>query len=141
MSKYDGVKYGYRAKGCHTIEDIYVKSRSEAFGADVKAAILYGSHVLSTDNYEAMYDKALRVRRLIREYFDRAFAGFDAVMMPACSQPSLEAKADIVSVYEESKFTAPASITGLPVVVAAGVQWIGKPLAEGSLLAFAKGLK
>lgn len=141
VSKYDGVKYGYRAKGCHTIEDIYVKSRSEAFGADVKAAILYGSHVLSTDNYEGMYDKALRVRRLVREYFDKVFADFDAVMMPACSHPSLEAKADIVSVYEESKFTAPASITGLPVVVAAGVQWIGKPLAEGSLLAFAKGLK
>ena len=141
VSKYDGVKYGYRAKGCYTIEDIYVKSRSEAFGTDVKTAILYGSHVLSTDNYEEMYDKALRVRRLVREYFDKLFAEFDAVMMPACSSATLADGADKVSVYEESKFTAPASMTGLPVVVGAGVQWIGKPLAEGSLLAFVKGLK
>ena len=138
VSKYDGVKYGYRAKGCRTIEDIYVKSRSEAFGTDVKTAILYGSHVLSSDNYEKMYDKALRVRRLVREYLDDLLTKVDAVMLPACSTANLSVNA--ISVYEESLYTAPASITGLPVVVASGVQWLGKPLAEGSLLAFSKQL-
>ena len=138
VSRYDGVKYGYRAKGCHTIEDIYVKSRSEAFGIDVKTAILYGSHVLSSENYEKMYDKALRVRRLIKEYFDKLFVSVDAVMLPACSKKVEDGSA--VDVYEESFYTAPASITGLPVVVSAGVQWLGNAFAEGSLLAFSKQL-
>ena len=137
VSRYDGVKYGYRAKGCNSIEEIYVKSRSEAFGTDVKATILYGSHVLSTDNYDKMYDKALRVRRLVREYLDDLLTSVDAVMMPACSTTEVEKS----SVYKESKFSAPASISGLPVVVMGGVQWLGKPLADGSLLAFSKQLQ
>ncbi len=136
VSKYDGVKYGYRAKGCRSIEEIYVNSRSEGFGETVKSMILYGSHVLSTENYEKTYEKALRVRRLIREYFDKLFEEYDAVMMPACSSFALEENADASVVYEEGKYTAPASITGLPVVVASGLQWLGKPLTEGSLLAF-----
>ncbi|MBR2903265.1 MAG: hypothetical protein IKC37_01330 [Clostridia bacterium] len=137
VSRYDGVKYGYRAKGCHSIEEIYVRSRSETFGSAVKSAILYGSHVLSTDNYDKMYDKALRVRRLVKAYFDELFTKVDAVLLPACSKTDLSATE---CVYEESKYTAPASITGLPVVVAAGVQWLGKPLADGALLAFSKQL-
>ena len=137
VSRYDGVKFGYRAKDCKTIEDIYVKSRSEAFGEQVKATILYGSHVLASDNYDAMYDKALRVRRLVREYFDKILAQADAVLLPACSKTQFESQ-DLNTVYEESRFTAPASLTGLPVVVSAGVQWIGSPLSDGSLLDLAK---
>ena len=141
VSRYDGVKYGYRAKDCKTIEDIYVKSRSEAFGKEVKATILYGSHVLASDNYDTMYDKALRVRRLVREYFDKLFMQADVVLLPACSKTEYVAEEDLSSVYEESRFTAPASITGLPVVVSGGVQWIGAPLSDGSLLDLAKKLQ
>ncbi len=142
VSRYDGVKYGYRAKNCKTIEDIYVKSRSEGFGLATKRAVLFGSEVLSSDCYEKTYDKALRVRRLIREYFDRLFCEYDGVILPACSKTSYtEEEQNGVGVYEESGYTAPASITGLPVVVAAGVQWLGKPLSDGSLLAFAKKLQ
>ena len=140
VSRYDGVKYGYRAKDCKSIEDIYVKSRTEAFGQKVKTLVLYGSHVLSTDNYEKMYDKALRVRRLIRDFFDNLFSSVDAVILPACSSTEISEKADAIEVYKESKYTSPSSISGLPVVVSNGVQWVGKPFAEGSLLAFCKQL-
>ena len=141
VSRYDGVKFGYRAKDCKTIEDIYVKSRSEAFGENVKATILYGSHVLASDNYDSMYDKALRVRKLIRAYFDDIFAQVDAVLLPACSKTEYADNEDASAVYEESRFTAPASITGLPVVVNNGVQWVGAPLSDGSLLDLAKKLQ
>ena len=93
--------------------------------------------MLASDNYDAMYDKALRVRRLVREYFDKILAQADAVLLPACSKTQFESQ-DLNTVYEESRFTAPASLTGLPVVVSSGVQWIGAPLSDGSLLDLAK---
>ena len=134
VSRYDGIKYGYRTKNYKNLDELYTNSRTEAFGLLLKTAILYGSDVLSTKNYMAKYDKAMRVRRVISEAFAKLFAEFDAVLLPACSKMSYT-EAD--SVFVENKYTAPAQIAGLPAVVAAGVQVMGPAFSDGALLSLA----
>lgn len=144
VSRYDGVKYGYRSQNFTNIDELYTNSRTEAFGELLKTAILFGSETLSTENYMKVYDKALRTRRVIVEKFAEIFEEFDAVLMPACS--SLEYKADDIFAnkyiaFDENFYTAPASVTGLPAVVAGGVQLVGKAFSENVLLALAKALE
>ncbi len=134
VSRYDGVKYGYRTKNYKSLDELYTNSRTEAFGLLLKTAILYGSDVLSTKNYMAKYDKAMRVRRVISEAFATIFAEFDAVLLPACSKM---AYTDTDSAFVENKYTAPAQMAGLPAVVAAGVQVMGPAFSDGALLALA----
>jgi len=134
VSRYDGVKYGYRTKNYKNLDELYTNSRTEAFGLTLKTAILYGSDVLSSKNYMAKYDKAMRVRRVISEAFAEIFAAYDAVLLPACSKKQYTA-AD--SAFEENKYTAPAQMAGLPAVVAAGVQVMGPAFSDGKLLALA----
>ena len=131
VSRFDGIKYGYRSKNYKTLDELYTNSRTEAFGPLLKTAILYGSDALSTKNYMAKYDKALRVRRVIAEAFTALFGDCDAVLMPACSKTAYTATD---SPFVENKYTAPASITGLPAVVAAGVQLMGPAFSDGALL-------
>ena len=141
VSKYDGVKYGHRAENFSGIDELYTNSRTEAFGDLLKTAILYGSETLSTENYMKVYDKSLRVRRVIVEAFKAIFADFDAVIMPAASTAAYtkeQIEADRHFCYKENFYTAPASITGLPAVVAGGVQLVGDSFSEGTLLAIAK---
>ncbi len=137
VSRYDGVKYGYRTPNYTTIDELYTNSRTEAFGDLLKTAILFGSETLSTDNYMKVYDKALRMRRVICEYFGKLFEDCDAFLLPACSK-SAYTKADTDSnkyiSYDEALYTAPASITGLPAVVFGGAQLIGKAFSDSSLL-------
>ena len=143
VSRYDGVKYGYRAKEFSGIDELYTFSRTEAFGKLLKTAILFGSETLSTENYKKVYDKALRVRRVIVEEFKEIFKDFDAVIMPACSKASYTEEfvnSDETLCYKENLYTAPASITGLPAVVASGVQLVGDAFSDYSLLALAKTL-
>ncbi len=135
VSRFDGIKYGYRSKNYKNLDELYTNSRTEAFGALLKTAILYGSDALSTKNYMAKYDKSLRVRRVIVEAFAKLFDTFDAVLLPACSKMSYT-EGD--SAFAENLYTAPASITGLPAVVAAGVQLMGPAFSDGALLALAK---
>ena len=135
VSRYDGIKYGYRSKNYTSLEELYTNSRSEAFGDLLKTAILYGSDVLSTKNYMAKYDKAMRVRRVIVEAFAKIFADFDAVLLPACSKFAYTGSE---SAFEENRYTAPASITGLPAVVAGGVQLIAPAFSDGALLSLAE---
>ena len=140
VSRYDGIKYGYRTKNYKTIEELYTGSRTEAFGDLLKAAILYGSDVLSSKNYMAKYDKAMRVRRVIREYLDGILEECDAIVMPACSKEAYEAselKNGSYAVFAENRYTALAQLTGLPAVVVNGKQLIGKPFSDGKLLAIA----
>ncbi len=140
VSRYDGVKYGYRAEKFSGIDELYTNSRTEAFGELLKTAIIFGSETLSTENYMKVYDKALRTRRVIVEEFAKIFAEFDAVMIPACSKAFYtedDVKADKYISYKENFYTAPASITGLPAVVAGGVQLIGKAFSENALLELA----
>ena len=140
VSRYDGVKYGHRAEKFSGIDELYTNSRTEAFGELLKTAIIFGSETLSTENYMKVYDKALRTRRVIVEEFAKIFAEFDAVMIPACSKAFYtedDVKADKYISYKENFYTAPASITGLPAVVAGGVQLIGKAFSENALLELA----
>ncbi len=137
VSKYDGVKYGYRAENFSGIDELYTNSRTEAFGELLKTAILYGSEALSTENYMKVYDKSLRVRRVIVEAFKSIFKDYDAILMPACS--SMSYPADLMTrnkyfCFKENFYTAPASITGLPAAVVGGVQIIGDAFSEGLLI-------
>ena len=133
VSRYDGVKYGYRSKNYTNIDELYTNSRTESFGDLLKTAILFGSDVLSTDNYEKMYDKALRVRRVIVEAFADIFGDADCVLMPAVSCEKYT-DLDAFAAFEENLFTAPASITGLPAVVVGGVQLVGAAFSDNALL-------
>ena len=137
VSRYDGVKYGYRAQSFSGIDELYTNSRTQAFGELLKSAILFGSDTLSTENYMKVYDKALRVRRVVCERFAKIFDSFDAVLIPACSTMSYtesQIKENKYMSYEENFYTAPASISGLPAVVVGGVQLVGKAFSECTLL-------
>ncbi len=137
VSRYDGVKYGYRAESFSGIDSLYTNSRTEAFGELLKTAVIFGSETLSTENYMKVYDKCLRVRRVIVEEFAKLFSEFDAVMMPACAACAYTEKQVSENKYiafEENFYTAPASITGLPAAVAGGVQLVGRAFSERALL-------
>jgi aspartyl-tRNA(Asn)/glutamyl-tRNA(Gln) amidotransferase subunit A len=141
VSRYDGVKYGYRSKNYTNIDELYTNSRTEAFGDMLKTTILFGSDVLSTEHYDKMYDKALRIRRLVVESFAALFGEFDAVLLPACSKTAYtmqDVEANPYLVTEEALFTAPASITGLPAVIVGGVQLMGPAFSENNLLKLAE---
>lgn len=138
VSKYDGVKYGYRTKNYTTIDELYTNSRTESFGDLLKTAILFGSETLSDENYMKMYDKSMRVRRVTVDYFDSLFEDVDAVLMPATSKKAYTEDDVKGMAYEENMFTAPASITGLPAVVAKGVQLVGGVFSEKALLELVK---
>ena len=141
VSRYDGVKYGHRTENYKTIGELYTNSRTEAFGELAKTAILYGSETLSDDNYMPVYDKSLRVRRVIVETFEKLHAEYDAVIIPTCSKAAYtesDTNANKYISFDEALYTAPASITGLPTVVAGGVQLIGKAFSENTLFAAAK---
>lgn len=140
-ARYDGIRYGHRAESFANLDELYVNSRTEGFGDLVKAAILYGSDVLSSQNYEKIYVKALRTRRVIADEFAKLFADYDAVLLPACSQmfyTEEQVSRDKYLAFEENRYTALATLAGLPAVVAGGVQLIGKPNAEEALLDVAK---
>ena len=141
VSKYDGIKYGYRSKNYTNIDELYTNSRTEAFGELLKTTILFGSEALSTENYMPVYDKSLRIRRVICERLAEIFATYGAILMPVCSKTAY--KADDVAAnkyifFDESLYTAPASISGLPAVVFGGVQLVGPAFSENALLELVK---
>ena len=137
LARLDGVRYGHRTENFSTLDELYTNSRTEGFGELVKAAILYGSDVLSAQNYENVYMRALRTRRVIADAFAKLFENFDAILLPSCSQmfytEAQIAKEKYIA-FEENRYTAPATLAGLPAVVAGGVQLIGKANSEHALL-------
>ena len=149
VNRFEGMKYGYHTEKYQTIDELYTKSRTEAFGFLTKVAILYGSEVLAAGNYERCYDKALRIRRLVAEAFANEFAqgtaagndaGQTAVLLPVCAKRAYrlaDVEANPYLAFEENRFTAPAAITGLPAVVAGGVQLVGPAFSDVALLRFA----
>lgn len=140
LSRFDGVKYGYRTAEYKNIDELYVKSRTEAFGFLTKATILYGSDVLAKGRYEVCYDKALRTRRIIVEKMTELFAKYDAVLTAVISEKAIkpyDLKDAFSKVFEESKYTAIPSITGLPAVVTGAAQLIGDYFAESKLMSLA----
>lgn len=137
VSRYDGVKYGYRSQNFLGLDELYTKSRTEAFGELLKTTIIFGSETLSTENYFKVYDKCLRTRRVIVEEFNKIFNKYDAVIIPAVSTLSYQeskVKEDKYLCFSENYYTAPSSISGLPAVVAGGVQLVGKAFSELKLL-------
>ena len=137
VSRFDGIKYGYRSQNYKNLDELYTLSRTEAFGDLLKTAILYGSDVLSSANYMSKYDKSLRVRRVIVEALAKILGEYDAIVLPTCSKKEYDGSE---SAFVENKYTAPASISGLPAVVVNGVQIIGAAFSDGSLLDLAKSL-
>jgi aspartyl-tRNA(Asn)/glutamyl-tRNA(Gln) amidotransferase subunit A len=117
LSRFDGVRYGHRARAFDDLVDMIKKSRAEGFGAEPKRRILVGTYVLSHGYYDAYYLKASRVRRLIAEDFQRAFQKCDIIAGPVTSSVAFnfgEKAADPVSMYLADLFTVPASLAGVP---------------------------
>jgi aspartyl-tRNA(Asn)/glutamyl-tRNA(Gln) amidotransferase subunit A len=146
LSRFDGVRFGYRADNPKDLEDLYTRSRGEGFGAEVKRRILIGTYALSAGYYDAYYLKAQQVRRLIREDFMRAFKDVDVIMGPTAPGVAFElgAKADDpVSMYLSDIYTIAVNLAGLPAMsvpagfadnMPVGLHVIGNYFKEGQLL-------
>ena len=146
LSRFDGVKFGKRCKNPKNLEELYIKTRSEGFGDEVKRRILIGSYVLSAGFYDAYYKKAQQVRRLIKNDFDSAFKSVDIIMSPTTRGPAFEVGSkgdDPIQMYLEDLFTIPANLAGLPAMSIPngmidnkpiGLQLIGNFLDESRLL-------
>ncbi|WP_435098352.1 Asp-tRNA(Asn)/Glu-tRNA(Gln) amidotransferase subunit GatA [Candidatus Pelagibacter bacterium nBUS_27] len=131
LARYDGVKYGFRAKGENLI-DMYEKTRSEGFGDEVQRRIMIGTYVLSSGYYDAYYLKAQKVRKLIKNDFDEAYKKVDAILTPSTPTSAFkigEKKDDPVSMYLNDIFTVPVNLAGLPAIsIPAGHDTSGYPL-------------
>lgn len=138
LSRYDGVKYGYRTKEYKNIDELYSRSRSEGFTFRTKAVILYGSDVLSKNRYKDCYDKSLRVRRVVSEKMKEVFEKYDALLTPVFSSAKNLEDDSFVKVVEESVFTSLANLVGLPALTVSGVQLIGGHFSEKTLLSLAE---
>ena len=146
LSRYDGVRFGYRCSDPTSLEDLYRRSRSEGFGTEVKRRILTGTYALSVGYYDAYYDKAQRLRRLIQQDFLSAFESVDLILLPSTPGPAFELGAlrdDPVAMYQQDRFTVPASLAGLPALsmpagsqgeLPLGVQLVGPHFGERTLL-------
>ena len=132
LARFDGVKYGYRAKEYNGLHGMYKKSRSEGFGEEVKRRIMLGSFVLSSGYYDAYYLKALRTKALIKQSFDRAFEKYDVILGPVApmTAPKLgESLLDPLKMYLGDIYTISVNLAGLPgVSVPCGVDSKGLPI-------------
>lgn len=140
VSRYDGVKFGYRAKEYKNIDELYVNTRTEGFNFLTKVVILYGSDVLSKNRYKDCYDKSLRVRRVVADAMKELFGKYNAVLTPVCGKASYESydiKNAFTKVFEESVFTAVPNLIGTPALVTNGVQLLGDHFNECTLLSLA----
>ncbi len=132
LARYDGVKYGYRAKDVNNIYDMYVKTRAQGFGDEVKRRIMLGTYALSSGYYDAYYKKAQQLRRLIKNDFDRAFEKIDVLLSPACPHTAFDigSKAeDPLSMYLTDIATITANLAGIPAMsIPAGLDKSGMPI-------------
>jgi aspartyl-tRNA(Asn)/glutamyl-tRNA(Gln) amidotransferase subunit A len=148
LARYDGVRYGLRASG-GDIVDMYERTRAEGFGAEVRRRVMIGTYVLSAGYYEAYYQRAQKVRTLIRKDFEHCFAtGIDAMLTPATPSAAFAigemGKADPVEMYLNDIFTVTVNMAGLPGIAVPGgldaqglplgLQLIGRPFDEETLL-------
>ncbi|HEX7249719.1 MAG TPA: Asp-tRNA(Asn)/Glu-tRNA(Gln) amidotransferase subunit GatA [Burkholderiales bacterium] len=150
LSRFDGTRYGHRAKEYTDLLDMYSRTRAEGFGAEVKRRILVGTYVLSHGYYDAYYLKAQKIRRLIAQDFAKAFERCDVVLGPTAPTTAFElgAKADDpVQMYLNDIFTIPAPLAGLPALsipcgfdakgLPVGLQLMGSYFSEAKLLGIA----
>ncbi|MAR01821.1 MAG: Asp-tRNA(Asn)/Glu-tRNA(Gln) amidotransferase GatCAB subunit A [Oceanospirillaceae bacterium] len=146
LSRMDGVRFGYRCDNPQDIEDLYLRSRSEGFGAEVKRRIMVGAYALSAGFYDAYYKKAQQVRRLIKNDFVEAFKEVDIIMSPTSPTPAFkfgEKGGDPVAMYLEDIFTIATNLAGLPGMsvpcgqvngLPVGLQMIGNFFDEARML-------
>jgi aspartyl-tRNA(Asn)/glutamyl-tRNA(Gln) amidotransferase subunit A len=144
LSRFDGVRYGVRSERAKTLEDVYVDSRGEGFGDEVKRRIMLGTFALSSGYYDAYYARAQRVRAKMRHDFSQAFAKFDFLVTPTTPESAFEIGAktnDPLSMYLNDIFTAPANLVGCPAIaVPSGFDAAGLPLSLQIMAAdFAEG--
>ncbi len=117
LSRFDGVRYGYRCDAPQNLEDLYKRSRAEGFGSEVKNRIMVGTYALSAGYYDAYYLQAQKIRRLIKNDFVSAFAEVDVILGPTTPNPAWkigEKNDDPVSQYLEDIYTITANLAGLP---------------------------
>lgn len=147
LARFDGVKYGYRTKEYRGLHNMYKKSRSEGFGAEVKRRIMLGSFVLSSGYYDAYYLKALRTKALIKAEFDKAFEKYDIILGPVAptTAPKIgESLADPIQMYLGDIYTVSVNLAGLPAIslpcgtdktgLPIGVQMIGDCFEERKII-------
>lgn len=132
LERFDGIKYGYRAKDAEGLHQMYKKTRSQGFGPEVKRRIMLGSFVLSSGYYDAYYLKALRVKAMIKKAFDQAFERFDCILGPVAptTAPRLgESLADPIKMYLGDIYTISVNLAGLPgISVPCGTDGQGLPI-------------
>ncbi|MGH0033594.1 MAG: Asp-tRNA(Asn)/Glu-tRNA(Gln) amidotransferase subunit GatA [Myxococcota bacterium] len=146
LARYDGVRYGRRASGVADLAEMYRRTRSEGFGAEVKRRILLGTYVLSAGYYDAYYLKAMKVRTLLRRDFEQAFEQCDVIATPTSPETAFalgEKQGDPLRMYLSDVYTVSASLAGLPGVslpcgrvhgLPVGLQLVGRALDEATLL-------
>ena len=146
LSRFDGVRYGYRCENPKDLTDLYSRTRAEGFGDEVKRRILVGAYCLSAGYYDAYYKKAQQVRRLIQQDFVEAFKEVDVIMGPTCPNPAFKfgSKGDNpVAMYLEDIYTIATNLAGLPGMSIpcglvenkpAGLQIIGNYFDEARML-------
>ena len=149
LARFDGVRYGHRTAQPESLRDLYERSRSEGFGAEVKRRILLGTYVLSAGYYDAYYKKAQQVRTLLRRDFEQAFEGCDLLVTPTAPEPAFqlgENTADPLRMYLSDVYTVAPSLAGIAGLsipcgfadgLPVGLQLLGKPLSEDLLLGVA----
>ena len=151
LSRFDGVKYGFRAEGAEGLHDMYKKTRSQGFGPEVKRRIMLGSFVLSSGYYDAYYLKALRTKALIKQAFDKAFECYDVILAPAAptTAPKLgESLQDPLKMYLGDIYTVSVNLAGLPAIclpcgadkegLPIGVQMIADCFGENKMIQAAR---
>lgn len=147
LSRFDGVKYGYRAPDAEGLQEVYKKTRSEGFGNEVKRRMMIGAFVLSSGYYDAFYNKALKVRAIINQGFQKAFENYDIILGPTAPQtaPALgESLSDPLKMYLSDIYTVSVNLAGLPAVslpcgkdtngLPIGMQLIGKHFGEKDII-------
>ncbi|MDF2590309.1 MAG: aspartyl/glutamyl-tRNA(Asn/Gln) amidotransferase subunit [Anaerocolumna sp.] len=147
LSRYDGVKYGYRTENFEGLQDVYKKSRSEGFGNEVKRRMMIGAFVLSSGYYDAYYNKSLKVKAIIKEGFDKAFAKYDVILGPTAPSTALklgESLSDPLKMYLGDIYTVSVNLAGLPAIslpcgidssgLPIGLQLIGKHFGEKDII-------
>lgn len=147
MARYDGIHFGYQAEKFDNLLDLYKKSRSQGFGDEVKRRIMLGTYALSSGYYDAYYKKALQVRTLIKEDFDKVFKSCDIILSPTCPGTAFglgERIEDPLAMYLLDIYTVPVNIAGLPAIsipcgfdknnMPIGLQLIGRSFEEETVL-------
>lgn len=154
LSRFDGVRFGYRNKKAEELIDMYTASRTEGFGDEVQRRIIMGTYVLSSGYYDAYYNKAAKVRRLLRQDFEKAFAQCDLIAGPVCPTTAFVkgAKADPLQMYLLDIFTISANLAGIPAMslpvglgkdskMPVGLQFMGAAFSEPTMLGVAERLE